>query len=123
MRKRHHGHAHAVEEPRPERLAAHAGDDGREHAEGGDRAEQLRDPPGPERPEGAHDFVGAFFSSSPASRVPSSMPFLNSCIDLPSPRASSGSFLPPNSTSAITRMTISSCVPSPNMVLLLCVSK
>src|SRR5262249_38408770 len=45
------------------------------------------------------------------------MPFLNSFIDLPSERAISGSLLPPNITSTITRMTSSSCVPRPNMVL------
>src|SRR5436190_1117712 len=44
------------------------------------------------------------------------MPFLNSFMDLPSERAISGSLLPPNMTSTITRMTSSSCVPSPNMV-------
>ena len=49
------------------------------------------------------------FASSPScSLPPSSTPFLNSLSDLPSPRASSGNFLPPNNTSAITRMTISS---------------
>src|SRR5437667_5846916 len=44
------------------------------------------------------------------------MPFLNSFMDLPSERAISGSLLPPNMTSTMTRMTSSSCVPSPNMV-------
>src|SRR5262249_29630500 len=41
--------------------------------------------------------------------------FLNSLTDFPSPRASSGSFCAPKRNSAITRMTISSWLPSPNM--------
>src|SRR6266545_3075901 len=73
-----------------------------------------------------HNLGGAGLSEAPdcvldacssSASVPN--PFLNSFMDLPSDLARSGSLLPPNSTSTMTRMIINSWAPRPNMAVYL----